>query len=83
VQGFDGILGIGRLPNGSDYTNQTEFLAGLASPDNKDGIAHHTAYLDMHNRKMHLGEGDSNSYRNKTLHGFLTFKNQYDNKNYE
>jgi hypothetical protein len=59
---FDGLLGLGRLPNPSDYDNQTQFFAGLVNASNKDGVAQNTAYLDMANKKVHFGEEDANSH---------------------
>ena len=47
---FDGILGIGRLPPDSSYTNQTQFVAGLVNDTKVDGITHHSVYLDMSRR---------------------------------
>lgn len=44
---FDGILGIGRLPPDSSYTDQTQFVAGLVNENKTDGISHHSVYLDM------------------------------------
>lgn len=32
----------------------------------------------MTHRTMHLGEADERSYKNSTLKGFITFKNQFD-----
>jgi hypothetical protein len=47
---FDGILGIGRLPPDSSYTNQTQFVAGLVDENKTDGISNYSVYLDMSHR---------------------------------
>ena len=75
---FDGILGIGRLPPDSSYTNQTQLVAGLVNDTTAYGISHHSVYLDMTHRKLHLGEEDEKSYKNSSLKGFITFKNQFE-----
>ena len=75
---FDGILGIGRIPQDSKYTNETQFIAGLVNETNKDGIRNHNAYIDVLKSKLHLGEYDTNIFHNTSMKGFLTFKNQLD-----
>lgn len=75
---FDGIFGLGRIPQGSTYTNKTQVVAGLVNASNPESpLSQFVTYLDIKNRKLHLGEQDTSSRLNGSLNGFLTFKNQH------
>ena len=75
---IDGVVGLGRISS-SNGSNRTHFVAGLVDPNNADLISNFTAYLDVGRKLVQMGDPSYSSFVNRSLPGFLKFRNQKDN----
>lgn len=56
-------MGMGRIVPG-DNDPRTQFVAGLVNETDSNLIQNFTAFLDVHNNKIHLGTPQPGAYRN-------------------